>query len=176
MVLTGGNIKRQNNSNLGLKIQPFNEEQLNPNSYNLKLHNELLIYKNNLLDIKKNNDTVRIKIPEEGYKLKPGVLYLGRTYEYTEAHSYVPMIEGRSSIGRLGLSIHITAGFGDLGFCGYWTLELQCIQPIIIYPYIEICQIYFYTILANKQDKLKKYQGKYQSNSDIQSSHLYKDF
>ncbi len=56
------------------------------------------------------------------------------------------MLEGRSSVGRLGLFIHVTAGFGDVGFAGYWTLEIFCVQPIRIYPNVEICQIYYHDI------------------------------
>ena len=59
------------------------------------------------------------------------------------------MLEGRSSVGRLGLFIHVTAGFGDVGFAGYWTLEMFCIHPIVIYPNVEICQIYYHTIQGN---------------------------
>ena len=83
------------------------------------------------------------------------------------------MLEGRSSIGRLGLVIHVTAGFGDVGFAGYWTLEMFCVQPIIIYPNVDICQIYFHTISG---DHIPFYRGKYQDNTGIQPSMLYKEF
>lgn len=83
------------------------------------------------------------------------------------------MLEGRSSIGRLGLFIHVTAGFGDVGFSGYWTLEMFCVQPIRIYAGVEICQIYFHTVLGEADS----YNGgKYQNNQGIQPSLLYKDF
>ncbi|MCZ9966159.1 dCTP deaminase [Brachyspira hyodysenteriae] len=88
--------------------------------------------------MKKQIEAEEIIIPKSGYELKPNELYLGRTLEYTSTKKYVPMIEGRSSIGRLGIFIHITAGFGDVGFSGYWTLEIFCIKPIIIYPEVEI--------------------------------------
>ncbi|HOP64341.1 MAG TPA: dCTP deaminase, partial [Spirochaetota bacterium] len=92
---------------------------------------------------------------------------------YTETHNYVPMLEGRSSIGRLGLFIHVTAGFGDVGFSGFWTLEIFCIQPIVIYPDVEICQIYYHGIDG---DFTEYNSGKYQNNRAIQPSLLYKDF
>ncbi len=98
---------------------------------------------------------------------------MGRTYEYTKTDKYVPMLEGRSSIGRLGLFIHVTAGFGDVGFSGYWTLEIFCVQPIKIYPMVELCQIYYHTI-EGEYDHYSS--GKYQNNTGIQSSLLYKDF
>ncbi len=154
-------------------IEPFNENQLNPNSYNLRLHNELLVYKNHVLDMKQENKAESLIIPEEGLILEPGRLYLGRTVEYTRTEGLVPMLEGRSSIGRLGLFIHITAGFGDVGFSGYWTLEIFCIQPIRIYPGVEVCQIYYHSILGDYE---KYKSGKYQNNQGIQPSLLFKDF
>lgn len=171
MILSGLEIK--NKMGKDIIIEPFDEKSLNPNSYNLRLHNELLVYDEEVLDMKKPNKTKNIIIPEEGLVLEPGKLYLGRTYEFTKSEKYVPMLEGRSSIGRLGLFIHVTAGFGDIGFSGYWTLEIHCIQPIKIYPMVEICQIYFHTI---EGDYEKYCSGKYQNNTGIQPSLLYKDF
>lgn len=171
MILSGKEIRDK----LGkeIVIEPFNEEQLNPNSYNLKLHNELMVYEDFTLDMKKENKAKSIMIPPEGIILEPNKLYLGRTKEYTETDKFVPMLEGRSSVGRLGLFVHVTAGFGDVGFCGYWTLEIHCIQPIRIYADVEICQIYYHSIEGN-YDKYSK--GKYQKNNGIQTSLLYKDF
>lgn len=105
--------------------------------------------------------------------LEPGRLYLGRTNEFTRTDGFVPMLEGRSSTGRLGLFIHVTAGFGDVGFAGYWTLEIFCVQPIRIYPNVEICQIYYHDI-HGEYEPYKS--GKYQNNMGIQPSLLYKDF
>jgi deoxycytidine triphosphate deaminase len=171
MILSGKEIK--NKIGKEIKIEPYNEKQLNPNSYNLRLHNELLIYDEEILDMKKPNKVKRIVIPEEGLVLEPGKLYLGRTLEYTETDKYVPMLEGRSSIGRLGLFIHVTAGFGDVGFKGYWTLEIFCVQPIRIYSGVELCQIYYHSV---EGDYDKYTSGKYQNNEGVQPSLLYKDF
>jgi len=107
MILSGKEIR--NKLGREIIIEPFNEQQLNSNSYNLKLHNELAVYESSILDAKKDNRISRIIIPQEGIILNPGRLYLGRTVEYTETKGYVPMIEGRSSIGRLGTFIHVTA-------------------------------------------------------------------
>ena len=131
------------------------------------------MYEDHILDMKKTNKVKTIEIPEEGFVLQPNHRYLGRTVEYTTTEGFVPMLEGRSSIGRLGLYIHVTAGFGDVGFSGYWTLEIQCVQPVRIYPFMEICQIYYHTI---EGDYLNSYSGKYQNNTGIQPSLLYKDF
>lgn len=171
MILSGLEIKQRLNKDI--IIEPFNENAINPNSYNLKLHNELLVYENDVLDMKKENKAKLITIPEEGLLLTPGKLYLGRTNEHTETKNLVPMLEGRSSIGRLGLFIHVTAGFGDIGFKGYWTLEIHCVQPIIIYPFIEVCQIYYHSIEGEYTEYTS---GKYQNNCGIQPSMLYKDF
>jgi len=171
MILSGKEIEK--NIGKSILIEPFSPAQINPNSYNLKLHNVLMTYDRNVLDMKTPNPATKFEIPEEGYLLQPGELYLGRTVEFTESKGYVPMLEGRSSVGRLGLFIHVTAGFGDVGFSGYWTLEIFCIKPIRIYPEIEICQIYFHSIEGD-YDLYKS--GKYQNNTGIQPSLLYKDF
>jgi dCTP deaminase len=171
MILSGKEIERRLHHDLS--IEPFNSKQLGPNSYNLRLHNELMVYDEALLDMKKEHKTKIITIPQEGFILEPGQLYLGRTLEYTRTDNLVPMLEGRSSIGRLGLFIHITAGFGDVGFTGYWTLEMYCVQPIRIYPGVEICQIFYHTI----EGDFERYKSnKYQLNKGIQPSMLYKDF
>jgi len=171
MILSGKEIKKQLGT--GINIEPYNESQLNPNSYNLSLFEELLTYDNDVLDMANPNPTTRLTIPKEGLLLEPNKLYLGRTNERTSTDFYVPMLEGRSSIGRLGLFIHVTAGFGDVGFNGFWTLEIFCVQPIIIYPNVEICQIFYHTIEGD-YDLYKS--GKYQNNKGIQPSLLYKDF
>lgn len=171
MILSGKEIEAKLGENI--IISPFEKKQLNTNSYNLRLHNELLVYQNSLLDMKTENHAKRITIPNDGLVLEPSKLYLGRTTEYTETHGLVPMLEGRSSIGRLGLFIHITAGFGDIGFKGYWTLEIFCVQPIRIYPNVQVCQIYYHTVKGDYETYEK---GKYQNNNDIQPSMLYKDF
>lgn len=172
MILSGLAIEKQVQAGK-IDIQPYSANQLNPNSYNLKLHNELLVYQQEILDMKQEQQTKTLKIPEDGLILRPDTLYLGRTCEKTTTGSFVPMLEGRSSVGRLGLYIHVTAGFGDVGFSGYWTLEIHCIQPVKIYPWVEICQIYFHTIEGPYEEYSK---GKYQNNTGIQPSLLYREF
>ncbi|MCL4106830.1 UNVERIFIED_CONTAM: hypothetical protein GTU68_046224 [Idotea baltica] len=170
MILSGSEIKAQLGTNL--KIEPYSDDQLNPNSYNLSLHNELMVYEEIVLDMKRPNRYRRIEIPEDGLVLQPNQLYLGRTVEYTETHGYVPMLEGRSSIGRLGLFVHVTAGFGDVGFEGYWTLEMIAVQPVRIYPGVQVCQIFYHSI----DGEVTEYKSsKYQGNTDIQTSMLYKE-
>ena len=171
LILSG--LEIQNHIGREIIIDPFHADRLNPNSYNLSLHDELLVYTHDSLDMRHNNPTQKLHIPPEGFMLTPGKLYLGRTAEYTKTEGYIPMLEGRSSIGRLGICIHVTAGFGDVGFAGYWTLELFCVQPVRIYAGVQIAQIYYHTI----SEPYERYEnGKYQNNQGIQSSKLYEEF
>jgi dCTP deaminase len=168
MILSGHEIEAQLGKNI--VIEPFDPARLNPNSYNLALHDELMVYEEVLLDMRKANRVRRIPIPPEGLTLSPNQLYLGRTVERTETHNLVPMIEGRSSIGRLGLFVHVTAGFGDVGFRGYWTLEMFAVQPVRIYAGVPICQIFYHDI----RGMFTEYASdKYQNNTDIQPSLLF---
>ena len=168
MVLSGHEIRAQLGTNI--IIDPFDESRLNPNSYNLSLHDELMVYEEVILDMRRPSRVRRITIPPEGFVLQPGQLYLARTTERTETHNLVPMIEGRSSVGRLGLFVHVTAGFGDVGFCGYWTLEMFAVQSVRIYPGVPICQIFYHEILG---DFTEYASNKYQNNTDIQPSLLF---
>lgn len=170
MILSGREIRDRLEGDI--TIEPFSESQLNPNSYNLRLHRELHLYDAQVLDMKARHKLRVLTIPEDGYVLHPGTLYLARTVEYTKTENLVPMLEGRSSVGRLGLFIHVTAGFGDVGFRGYWTLEMSCIQPVRIYPNIEICQIFYHTI----EGAFDPYRSnKYQNNRGTQPSMMYKE-
>ena len=158
MILSGEEIRNQLGSRI--VIDPFDEQQLNPNSYNLILHDELLVYEEVVLDMRNDNRVRRITIPKKGLLLNPNQLYLGRTVERTETHELVPMVEGRSSIGRLGLFVHVTAGFGDVGFQGFWTMEMFAVQPVRIYPGVPICQIFYHEITGD----IVEYQSlKYQN-------------
>ena len=171
MILSGKSIQQQLGQNI--VIEPFRAEQLNPNSYNLRLHHDLLVYDRPVLDMKRENTATKLVIPEEGLLMEKDKLYLGRTQEFTQTQGYVPMLEGRSSIGRLGLFVHITAGFGDVGFAGFWTLEMFCVQPIRTYAGVEICQIFYHSIEGDYETYRS---GKYQNNRGVQPSLLFKDF
>lgn len=171
-ILTGSEIKRQ--VELGnIRISGFDPERVGPNSYNLTLAPELVTYREYVLDCKIDNQTIPHKLTDDGLVLEPGIGYLGRTNEVTETSHFVPLLEGRSSFGRLFLNIHATAGFGDIGFKGFWTLELSVTQPLIVYPNMEICQIYFSTIEGAID---LHYKGKYQNNNGIQSSQIWREF
>ena len=120
MILSDGKILQEIEAG-NIVIDPFRRECLGSNSYDVHLGKYLAVYKDRELDARKHNQIEEIVIPEEGYVLQPNMLYLGVTEEYTETHTTVPFLEGKSSIGRLGIHIHATAGKGDVGFCNTWT-------------------------------------------------------
>lgn len=173
MILTGKEIINQYEKG-NLFISNFSKEKVNPNSYNLTLSDEVIIYENEIIDVKKEPKTKKFKIDKEkGFMLLPNKLYLCRTNEHTSTEEFVPMLEGRSSLGRLGVSVHVTAGFGDIGFSGTWTLEVTVTQPTIIYPNMEICQIYYLVANGNKEIK---YNGKYKEQLEVEKSLICKEF
>lgn len=146
-----------------IEISDFDTKRINPNSYNVRLNNTLKIYIDPVLDCRKHNETKTIVIPEEGFTLQPGELYIGSTMEYVHTDEYIPQIDGRSSSGRLGINIHATAGFGDIGFRGTFTLEITVPKPVIVVPGMEIAQIAFMTPYG---DSSIKYDGRYQGQID----------
>ena len=127
-------------------IEPYQEEDLGTNSYDVHLGKALAVYRDEILDAKKHNKTDAIEIPAEGYVLLPGRTYLGVTQEYTESHKHVPFLEGKSSVGRLGIDIHATAGKGDVGFCNHWTLEISVNQPVRVYEGMPIAQLIYFVV------------------------------
>lgn len=153
----------------GIVIDPFNEDQINSNSYNVRLGNELKVYKEFPLRFDKTNPTEVIEIPEDGYTLMPGILYLGTTIERVYTGKFKPTINGRSSGGRLGIDIHKCAGFGDVGFDGQWTLEIEVIHPVVIKPGLEIAQISFDTISG---DVSYQYKGRYNKQVGVTASKI----
>ncbi len=138
-------------------IEPFNQERLGSNSYDVHLGEYLAVYKDRVLDARLHNQIEEIVIPESGYVLYPNTLYLGVTQEYTETHLHVPFLEGKSSIGRLGIHIHATAGKGDVGFCNTWTLEITVAQPVRVYAGMPIGQLIYFEV---KGEVLNPYKDK----------------
>ena len=132
--------------NGNILIEPFRRECLGTNSYDVHLGKYLATYNKRELDARQHNQIEEFRIPEEGYVLQPGVLYLGVTEEYTETHAHVPFLEGKSSAGRLGIFIHATAGKGDVGYCNTWTLEITVIQPIRIYAGMPVGQLIYFQV------------------------------
>lgn len=149
-------------------ITPFDIKNMGGNSYDVHLSENFATYTSKTLDAKKHNKIKHFKIPKTGYVLKPGKLYLGATLEYTETHKHVPFLEGKSSTGRLGIDIHATAGKGDVGFCGYWTLEISTSIPVRIYPGMPIGQLIYY-VVSGKVERLyhKKKTAKYSHQENL---------
>ncbi len=153
-------------------IVPYNRTDLGSNSYDVHLGKSLAMYDNDELDSKKHNTIHHFDIPEEGYLLLPNEFYLGVTEEYTETHAHVPFLEGKSSTGRLGIDIHATAGKGDVGFCGNWTLEISVKQPVRVYAGMPIGQLIYFPVdgeilVPYNSKKNAKYSG--QPNKPVES-------
>jgi dCTP deaminase len=127
-------------------IDPFDEQSLGTNSYDVHLGPYMAMYEQPVLDARQRNTLQEFTIPEEGLRLDPGRLYLGVTQEYTETHNRVPFLEGKSSAGRFGIFIHATAGKGDVGYCNTWTLEVTVAQPVIIYAGMPIGQLIYFEV------------------------------
>jgi dCTP deaminase len=159
-------------------IEPFSREYLGSNSYDVHLGKWLAIYENDILDAKIHNKIKNFEIPEEGFLLLPSKLYLGVTEEYTETRNYVPFVEGKSSVGRLGIDIHSTAGKGDAGFCNTWTLEISVKQPVRIYAGMPVGQIIYFEMQGKVEIpyNLKK-SAKYNERTEYPvESMMFKNF
>lgn len=161
-----------------LTVDPFREEHVNPNSMDLTLADTLLVYTGGALDMRADNPTEEVTIPPEGLELVPGQLYLACTAERVGSREFVAVIEGKSSLGRLGLQIHMTAGFLDLGFgCdegeGFLTLEMACVLPLRIYAGVRVCQAVFHTTHGYRR---RQYVGKYKGQRGPTPSRMWQDF
>lgn len=143
-------------------VKPFRRKCLGTNSYDVHLGKYLAVYKDRVLDARKHNQVEEVIIPKGGFVLEPGTLYLGSTEEYTETHNSVPFLEGKSSVGRLGIDIHATAGKGDVGFCNHWTLEISCVQPVRVYAGMPIGQLIYFSVEGDIENYYnKKKNAKY---------------
>ncbi|MET8997216.1 dCTP deaminase [Amycolatopsis sp. NPDC004169] len=152
-------------------ISPFSRDQVNPNSYNVCLGETLMTYTGEVIDAYRPNPTETIKIDSTGFVLQPDELYLGHTVEEVGSDCYVPLLFGRSSVGRLGLFVEITAPIGDIGFHGQWTLMLSPVRPLRVYPGMKIGQIMFFDTLGD----IDLYSGKYQGAVGPQESRYWRD-
>jgi len=170
MILTGEQIKSQLGK--GIVIEPFEPQMVNPNSVNLRLHDELLEYEELVLDMKRPSRMQRLSIPPDGLVLGANQLYLGRTVEWIESRRFVPVVHARASVARLGLFVQTSAGIGDIGYRGYWTLVLYPTQPVRVYPGVPICQVSFH----EPAGPIVEYNSdKYQDSRDIKPSMLFRE-
>lgn len=153
-----------------IEIDPFDPKQLNPVSYDLRLGSSLRMYEAvkrpgdtiaKFLDAAVENPSRLVEIHSSGAVLAPHLLYLMHTVERIKTTKFVPVIDGKSSGGRLGIQVHATAGFGDPGFDGQYTLEVTVTQPVNVYAGMRIAQIRFHTI----EGEVTQYAGNYQGET-----------
>src|SRR5439155_17045031 len=170
MILTGPQII-ESTARRRIVISPFELDQVNPNSYNVRLGSTLLTYDTDIIDAYRPNPTRTIIMDGDGFVLRPGELYLGQTVEEVGSDYYVPLLFGRSSVGRLGLFVEITAPIGDIGFHGQWTLMLSPVRPLRVYPGMKIGQIMFFVATGD----IDLYRGKYQAAAGPQPSRYWWD-
>jgi dCTP deaminase len=159
-------------------ISPFDRKYLGSNSYDVHLGKHLAVYKRDILDARAHNEIEYFEIPDSGLILLPHRLYLGVTEEYTETHAHVPFLEGKSSIGRLGIDIHATAGKGDVGFCNTWTLEISVKQAVRVYHGMPIGQLIYFELSGEIGIPYsKKASAKYGTRTDLPvESMMWKNF
>jgi dCTP deaminase len=167
MILTGSEIKKQV-ENGTIIIEPFDANQINPNSYNYRLGDHYSQVPELLSLGQKHDETQLQAIPESGLQLEPGIVYLAHTHEVIGSRKYVTLLIGRSSVARLGLFLQISADLGNLGPAHKWTLELTCVQPIIIYPRMKIGQVSFWVPAGD----ISEYSGTY-TKYDIPKHSIY---
>jgi len=171
MILSGKKIIEEV-KNGNIDIYPFDENNVNPNSYNYSIGNQIAVYEDEILDPKKNLSIRTFEIPDEGIVLYPNKLYLGSTVERFGSDIYVPTITGRSSTGRIGLFVQITSELVDAGFHGNLTLQLHATQPVKIYKGMKIGQVMFWRVYGD----IDLYHGKYQGSTGPNKTQIYKDF
>lgn len=173
-ILTGSAIRSEVASG-AIKITPFDAARINPASYDLTLGSRVAVYRdvvhadfaapnanfapgcnvtarNSLsgyIDAAKKNEVAEYEMDERGLLLRPGIGYLMHTSERITTDRYVPIIDGKSSIGRLFAYCHVTAGYGDPGFDGQYTLEVVVIHPLRVYPGMRFCQMRFHTMVGD---------------------------
>lgn len=149
-------------------VEPFGRDALGTNSYDVHLSKHLANYTDAVLDARAHNKIRHFEIPPEGFVLQPGTVYLGSTLEYTETHQHVPFLEGKSSVGRLGIDIHATAGKGDVGFCNHWTLEISVAQPVRVYAEMPIGQLIYFHVEGEVETSYNnKASAKYNARSPL---------
>lgn len=151
MILTGNAILQARRRG-SIVIEPFDERNLNPNSYNFHLLDTLLVKS------ARSRRWTRRRLTHRGVVLKPGTMYLGATVEMIGSVDHVMTLLGKSSVGRLGVFLNITADLGHLGARSRWTLEIAAVQPVRIYPGMSIGQVAFWRVTGARR---RRYSGRY---------------
>lgn len=142
MILTRQSII-ESVDNGDITISNFDHNRVNPNSYNYLLGGEIKVYREHSSAGRPQFDM--IKLGDDGFVLQPGSMYLGVTDEVIGSSRYAMSLIGRSSIGRLGLFLQISANLGHTTSSHHWTLELHATRAIRVYPKMPIGQVSFWT-------------------------------
>jgi len=176
-ILTGPEIKSQVERGR-IEVSPFDESRVQPNSLDLTLGDEVCVYEGVVyapkltvagasslewsyslhadphghLDSRKDNPVARFKLDKMGWLIKPGILYLMHVVEELRAPKLVMELAGKSSLARLGVSVHATAGHAETGFSGQYTMEVSATHPVIVYPKMAIAQVKFFTVEGEVED------------------------
>lgn len=196
-ILSGPEIRKQ--IELGrITVDPYDPRRINPASIDLTLGKGVSIYRNNytthvfsknpgdgsnidafnggVWDSKESQEVDNFEMGEKGWVLKPNIGYLLHTAERVTTNHFVPVLDGKSSVGRAFILVHYTAGYGDPGFDGQYTLEVTALSPIRIYPGMRFCQIRFHTLVG--EPLLYTEKGHYKGTAAMGAcpSQLHKQF
>lgn len=176
-MLSGFEIKKRIASG-AIVIDPFDPSRTGPNSYDVRLAPNLYQVTSEIIDPARPVEVKVLRLAPS-LILMPGELYLGATMEYTETWDTVPKLDGKSSLARMGVCVHQTAGFGDVGFCGHWTLEITVVKPTVLYARMDIAQIYYEQIIGEidclySKREQSKYNNKRSDNPLPNISKIYK--
>lgn len=159
-------------------ISPLNLQYVNPCSVDLTIAPDFKVYTPYILDVRQPNPVEEFTITEEGYVLEPGQVYLYACNETIGVKGNIrAKVEGKSSLGRLGLFVHVTAGFIDPGFTGSLVLELVATKRVRIYPNMKICQVEFARVEGEIGETYDQKAGsKYHGQTGVQESLMHKNF
>ena len=161
MILTGNEIMREVYAER-IIIKPFSPTCINPNSYDYHLGSTLKRAPLRIIDRSEKQAWETVRLKQKGrYLLQPGRLYLGHTREVIGSKHYVTSLIGKSSMGRLGLYLQISADLGHQGAIHKWTLELCVVQPVYVYAGMVIGQVSFWKPFGT----IRRYFGKYGSTN-----------
>lgn len=177
MILSDSMIVTEMNAG-NIIISPFEPNHMNPNSVDLTLAPTFKVYDPGILDPRKANPTSEFVIPEEGYVLNSGDVYLYACNERIGVRNNIrAKVEGKSSLGRLGLFVHVTAGFIDTGFEGSLVLELVATRSVIVYPNMKICQVEFARVEGEIMETYDRKAGsKYMNQTGVTASRMHLNF
>ena len=172
VILTGNEIRKQVLEGR-IHISPFDLNRINPNSYNFRLGGTIKIYSvDDILDPKEDNRYYTVTLGDNGFVINPGELYIGHTVEEIGSDYYVPLMVARSSVGRLGISIFLNSGLGDIGFKQQWTLEITAVRRVRLYPGMGIGQMLF----IKPEGDITLYAGRYNDSEGPVTCKLHEDF